>query len=139
MPNKSSFLALKKNTFQNNSKVGYLKGGIVEENINMIKEKFPYKFIPYDDYMDKINDLKNGTIEQAITDYVDIWSHGFVFIEDIKHLKKDRFAVLLAKNCSLLKDFKKTFKYFFSSPPYYSLIKKHFGDEALNYFKINRD
>ena len=139
MPNKSSFLSFKKKMLTRNSKIGYLTGGIVEENISQIKEKYPYKFIPYEDYMTKIKDLKSSKIDQAITDYIDIWSHNLIFIEDIKFLKKDRFAVLLAKNCSLLKKLKDTFKYFFSSPSYYKIIREHFGTEALNYFKRNRD
>jgi hypothetical protein len=137
MHNKHCFLTGKSNKYNQNSKVGYLVGSVIEPYINELKQKYTYEFIPYKISISRLNDLKNNKIQLIISDYVDIWSYDLNLIEEIDLIEKDQFAMLFPKKCILSSKIKETLKYYIGSIPFYKLVKKHFGDEALNYSKRN--
>ena len=137
MHNKHCFLTGKSNIYNENSKVGYLAGSVIETHIDKLKKIYSYDFIPYKVSLERLKDLKTNKIQLLISDYVDIWSYNLKLVKEIDIIEKDQFAVLMPKECFLSDKLKETFDYYIGSTPYYRLVKKHFGNEALNYSKRN--
>jgi hypothetical protein len=137
MPNKYVISSAKEIVSNDNLKVGYIIGSVISQYLDRLKKEYNYEFIPYTDYINFIGDLKKNKIQLIMSDYVDLWIYNLKLVEEIEMIGKDHFGVLLAKNCSIANDFKETFRYFVKTKHYYSIVKKHFGDDAVNYFKNN--
>jgi hypothetical protein len=114
---------------------GTIKGSIYERIlINDLKNK-NQKYILTNSMIELIEKLKNGSIDFIYSDYVNIWSFDLESVKEIDTGDIDQIAILFPKNSILRKSINTYFETFIKSGTYMSLIKKHFGEAAINYFQ----
>ena len=133
MPNVYTILGKeKKYKSLKNLTCGYVKGSTHDSIIQHVKADL--KFVPYLDYTNRRKDLFSGKLDLILSEYVDIWNFNLNLVELINPKIRDEFVILLVKNNQYNKEFLAVFNYYIKSRAYYKLIRKHFGDKAVEYF-----
>lgn len=117
---------------------GYIKGTTHETILPYARDVGDnLNFKAYTTFTDRMKDFENGTIDYILSEYVDIWNYKLKLVHLLDNAPRDKFVVLLVKNNPYNSVFIDTFDYYVKSQAYYKLIRKHFGNTAVNYFTKN--
>lgn len=113
---------------------GVVKGSIFEKLLS--EEKTKPNFKTYSKSEDMVLALNKNEIDFVLSDYVDCWSLDLKAVF-FPYDDTDRFCLLFPKGSSLVKDINSYISYFVKSKNYYNLVKTHFGDDSVQFFKQN--
>lgn len=139
MPNK--YVLLGKKTFKNivGKKSAYLTGTILEDVAKKVGETEKLIIVPFNTRQERLEAFFKGDVDILITDYVDSWTFDLKIIKGIEYYPKDFYGIFLVKGNPYNKKFLEITNYYLTSLAYFKLIKKHFGESAVRYFKSNQN
>jgi hypothetical protein len=119
------------------AKVGYLKNSLYEDSFLFIKNKYPNIIgIEYDKTKDVIKALETNLIDyQFASGIIAFIRPNREIVEELPLNRSRGYGIIYPKGSALKEKLDPTIKYFLTSPKYFALIAKHFGEELLSYYK----
>lgn len=137
MPNRLAVLGKGKVEYQltNLTKVGLILDASSAPFIKNFCIQNKIKTIPVVDIDDMNKKFDTNQINYIITDYVASFAFNLKPKYVIENGPKESYGIMFAKNSNLYVKLKKYMKYYLKSKVYVDMIRKDFGNSAVEYFK----
>ena len=119
--------------------ISYLKNSISHDFAQKYKDSLNITLKPVFKMMDFIPKIDNNNADLILfSDILPKINSKFEIYEYIPSAKKVNVVILFSKPSKIFNNFEPIWNYFFHSPVFYSLIRKHFNIDSREFFKNHK-